>query len=95
MTFLLATNWFDHFLSQQREYRADESEGRHISLRRLLACHGGAGEDPTDGASDGGGVRPVGGAEERTSAEPRGDAVDPVVAVADGDHAALDPGLPA
>lgn len=74
-------------------YRGEASYGRHISLGELLAGHGGAGEDPSDGASDGGGPRPVRRAEERAGAEPRGDAVDPVVAVADGDHAALDPGV--
>jgi hypothetical protein len=74
-------------------YRGEASYGRHISLGELLAGHGGAGEDPSDGASDGGGPRPVRRAEERAGAEPRRDAVDPVVAVARGDHGALHPGV--
>ena len=59
----------------------------------MLAPHSCGGEDPAEGACDGGGPRPVGGAEERARAKPSGDAVDPVVAVAGRDHGALDPGV--
>jgi hypothetical protein len=35
------------------------SEGELVSLGGLLGCEGGAGEDPTDGAGDGGGAGPL------------------------------------